>query len=167
MPVRDLMLHPQLDRQRMLRYGCVAALDSASAPTTVKVEAGYEVDAHGNPTVMLYACEEGREPVKAMAVDVHQPSNCRSFEPSDLEQGTVHGNSFRTGAQAYCQAVAKTLRPDSGTVVAHEAKLMAANKGERQWKWTKEMTEDKLLARCVSAAAVSYTHLTLPTILRV
>ena len=155
MPIRELMQHPQLNRQRMLRYGCVAALDSASAPTTVKVEADYEVDAQGNPTVMLYACEEGREPVRAMAVNVHQPSNCRSFEPSDLDQGTVHGDSFRTGAQAYCQAVARTLRPDSGTVVAHEAKLMAANKGERQWKWTEEMTKDKLLARCVSAAAMT------------
>ena len=53
MPVRDLMLNPQLDRQRMLRYGCVAALDTASTPATIKVEAGYEVDARGNPTVML------------------------------------------------------------------------------------------------------------------
>ena len=130
MPIRELVQHPQLDRQRMLRCGCVAALDSASAPPTVKVEAGYEVDDQGNPTVILCACEEGREPVRAMAVNMHQPSNCRSFEPSDLDQGPVHGGRFRSGAQAYCQAAARILRPDSSTAIAQEAKLMAANKGE-------------------------------------
>ena len=116
----------------MLRYGCVAAIDSTSALLTVKVEAGYEVDDQGNPTVILYACEEGREPARAMAVNIHKPSNCRSFEPSDLDQGTVHGDRFRSGAQAYCQAVARTLCPDSGAIIAQEAKLMAANKGEQQ-----------------------------------
>ena len=59
----------------MLRYGCVAAIDSVSAPLTVKVKAGYEVDDQGQPTVILYACEEGREPVRAMAVNMHQLSN--------------------------------------------------------------------------------------------
>ena len=68
---------------------------------------------------------------------------------------TVHGNSFRTGAQAYCQAVARSLSPNSSTVVAQEAKLMEANKDERQWKWTDTMRKDRLLARCVSAAAMT------------
>ena len=92
MLVRELMKHPQLDHESMLRYACVAALDSVSAPPTVTVEAGYEVDDQGQPTVILYGCEEGREPIRAMAINVHQPSNCRSFEPTDLDQGPEHGD---------------------------------------------------------------------------
>ena len=127
-------------------------------PLTVKVLAGYEIDNQGHPTVILYACEEGREPVRAMAVDVHQPSNCQLFEPTDLDQGTVHRDRFRSGAQAYCQAVARPLGPDSSSFIAQEAKLLEANKDEQQWKWTETMKKDRLLARCVSAAAQTVTE---------